>query len=828
MGGSSYMTGDAMRTEERSLKNFILAATDQLTAKVERVLAPIYTPGETDALTMRVKSHIASVSKKKPYAAQLDAVCALMKGFRSKRCLGLVAEMGTGKTLQGCLVGMSMSLLTGTPTRTLVLCPPHLVSTWEEELHDSFGKAVRVVNASGPEALSMLVRLRKETPVPDKPEFWIMGFNRAKTSFRWKPAWFTQCKIGKSLFDDTGKPYSMRYTVERCERCGNELPAEMDRTARNLCPYCGNPLWGPARKVAHTNDDSESVYAPILYIKKYLNKHFQLAVFDEAHKLKGAGTIQGAMLGQIASALPRTLVLTGTLSGGKASDVYFLLQRAFALNYRREERRELLPKFDEVIDFVRSYGSLEEVYTRTPEDRLTGRASRDRYNLKEKPGISPELLKQFFLEHCVFLRIADISDALPPYREELEFCDMSPELADAYTDFERELTSAAKTALRNRDMRVMGQMLSTLLAWPDMPQNPVEIYDRDNRVVASAPGLELPVTAKDERLVECVRDAKAAGRKCLVFVEYTGRWQTGEHVQRILTAAGFNFLQMKPTVPTHTRLDWIRARMSTGQYDGLICQPKLVETGLNLREFPEICFYQTGYSTYVLRQASRRSWRPGQTKEVVVRFFINRNTMQETAMTLIASKLEASLVLEGELSDKGLVALSEIGDSMAVELARPLVGELEPQSLEAQFKAYRKLEEAALPVRAISESATDSTAKTALESVMDIVQPTPHAQTRKVFRPLPAASPLGMRVGSLSGLAGGKARGNLLRATVSVSPDPHLDRNVLLDKHGLTLGYWENDTLHITAAGKIRGTYQVVPDNALPGFVAWSIHQLAA
>ena len=58
-------------------------------------------------------------------------------------------------------------------------------------------------------------------------------------------------------------------------------------------------------------------------------------------------------------------------------------------------------------------------------------------------------------------------------------------------------------------------------------------------------------------------------------------------------------------------------------------------------------------------------------------------------MSLIASKLEASLILEGELSDKGLVALSEMGDSMAVELARALVGQLETQGLEAQFRAYR-------------------------------------------------------------------------------------------------------------------------------------------
>lgn len=66
-------------------------------------------------------------------------------------------------------------------------------------------------------------------------------------------------------------------------------------------------------------------------------------------------------------------------------------------------------------------------------------------------------------------------------------------------------------------------------------------------------------------------------------------------------------------------------------------------------------------------------------------------------MSLIASKLEASQILEGELSDKGVVALSEMGDSMTVELARALVGQLETQGLEAQFRAYRSLEINRLP-----------------------------------------------------------------------------------------------------------------------------------
>jgi hypothetical protein len=61
-------------------------------------------------------------------------------------------------------------------------------------------------------------------------------------------------------------------------------------------------------------------------------------------------------------------------------------------------------------------------------------------------------------------------------------------------------------------------------------------------------------------------------------------------------------------------------------------------------------------------------------------------------MSLIASKLEASLILEGELSDKGLVALSESGDNMAAELARSLINEGSLTGLEQTFAAYKRAE----------------------------------------------------------------------------------------------------------------------------------------
>jgi len=67
--------------------------------------------------------------------------------------------------------------------------------------------------------------------------------------------------------------------------------------------------------------------------------------------------------------------------------------------------------------------------------------------------------------------------------------------------------------------------------------------------------------------------------------------------------------------------------------------------------------------------------------------------MQTRAMKLIATKLETSLALEGELTDKGLSALSESSDSMTRELARALVEQISfTGSLKDMWAAYRKKE----------------------------------------------------------------------------------------------------------------------------------------
>ena len=88
----------------------------------------------------------------------------------------------------------------------------------------------------------------------------------------------------------------------------------------------------------------------------------------------------------------------------------------------------------------------------------------------------------------------------------------------------------------------------------------------------------------------------------------------------------------------------------------------------------DIFFYETGYSIYTLRQASRRSWRIGQRNNVNVKFFFYSGTMQETCLRLMGKKLLVSLAMEGKCATDGLQAIDE-GDDILMAMARELVTE---------------------------------------------------------------------------------------------------------------------------------------------------------
>ena len=173
--------------------------------------------------------------------------------------------------------------------------------------------------------------------------------------------------------------------------------------------------------------------------------------------------------------------------------------------------------------------------------------------------------------------------------------------------------------------------------------------------------------------MDLVAAERMAGRRVLVYVTHTGTRDVTERMEDILTRHGFRVAVMKAdAVAPDRREAWVAEKVEQG-IDVLICHPRLVQTGLDLIDFPTICWAEVDYSVYVMRQASRRSWRIGQTRPVKVVYMSYRNTLQADALKLVAKKLQSSLAVEGELPEDGLAAFGDDGDDLMMALARKIV-----------------------------------------------------------------------------------------------------------------------------------------------------------
>jgi hypothetical protein len=147
----------------------------------------------------------------------------------------------------------------------------------------------------------------------------------------------------------------------------------------------------------------------------------------------------------------------------------------------------------------------------------------------------------------------------------------------------------------------------------------------------------------------------------------------------------------------------------------------LVQTGLDLLAFPTIIFAETGYSIYVLRQASRRSWRIGQKQPVRVKFLHYAGTMQESCLRLMGKKLLVALALEGKFANDGLQAFED-DDDMLTAMARELV--TQKGVGERADNVWRQLQRQTPTGTRVPEPRSESVLITGLPDVIPQSQPT--------------------------------------------------------------------------------------------------------
>ena len=414
------------------------------------------------------------------------------------------------------------------------------------------------------------------------------------------------------------------------------------------------------------------------FIKRHLRGVFDLCVVDEGHEYKNQSA-QGEAFGVVASAAKKVLMLTGTLMGGYADDLFYLLWRMdpgrmIAEGFRANERGSLGPA---QMAFMRAHGVLKDIYTELDNGHhKTSRGKKITVRTQKAPGFGPAGIVRLILPITVFLKLKEIGgDVLPPYDESLQQLDMTAEQEQLYLALSGTLQQHLKDALCAGDHSLMGVVLNALLAWPDSCfREEVIKHPHTRKLLASVPAIfdESTPTPKEEALIDECLSEKAASRRVLVYTTYTGKRDTTARLKRQLSEKGLKVAVLKASVSTDKREDWILDQVDRG-IDVLITNPELVKTGLDLLQFPTLVFLQTGYNVYTVQQAARRSWRIGQEEAVKVIFMGYSGTAQETCLSLMAQKIAVSQSTSGEIPETGLESLNPEGDSIEVALAKQLV-----------------------------------------------------------------------------------------------------------------------------------------------------------
>ncbi|MGH7338862.1 MAG: SNF2-related protein [Candidatus Rokuibacteriota bacterium] len=692
--------------EIQTIEDYLGAFGWTLAERVAHKYPPVYDP-RTEAPHPRMGELL-----RRPFRAQADCITGLARAFEQRRGLALVGEMGSGKTLMAAAL---LHILHQDTFRALVMAPGHLVRKWARELELTVPR-VTVRTLSN---YIDCVRLKASSPrKPTGREVYVISRDRSKLGPSWRPVYFQ----------------TPRRQAVLCVHCGSEQktrqdeiipPREFERMKRK-CVRCQEPMWSVDRSGPRR-------YAPADFISRHLKGWWTFFIADEVHELKGATTAQGQAFGRLAAAAHRTLILTGTLSGGLASNIHLLIARIAMQSLLHEGLG-----YRNTSEWIRRYGIHERVTVTTPAS-TTGPAQTKHHHY-ERPGISPVVFARHLIDQVAFLELADLAVVLPPLTEEVRAVEMDPPLRAAYDDLRQDLRSAVAHALHRRYRGLLGSYITTLLAYLDHPAgfSPIRHPSQDT-IIAVPRSLPLDhLYAKDRALLEIIEAEAAANRRVFVFVTNTERHDVAGRLARILTERGYQAETLRASVAPEHREQWLGQQVAKG-VQVVIGNPGLVQTGLDLTgalDFPTLVFYQAPLSAYTLRQASRRSHRIGSDRPVRVVYLSYEDSVGATALSLLGSKIQSSLAIEGRFSMDGLAAMSDSTD-ITTALAASLVGDL--QDLESAETIWRRVAE--LEAQHLQTAAAEQLIVTAASEAESAAPSEPAPAAPDVVTPGPGVVP---------------------------------------------------------------------------------------
>lgn len=209
----------------------------------------------------------------------------------------------------------------------------------------------------------------------------------------------------------------------------------------------------------------------------------------------------------------------------------------------------------------------------------------------------------------------DVLKELPVKRELHETVELHPEQKELYAAYLAKLRHDTlkhldKNTLRKNKIRILAG-LTRLRQICCHPALFVDEYKGSS--------------AKFDQLMHLVEEAKHAGRRVLVFSQFT---KMLDLIGRELTRRGLQFFYLDGQTPSEERVE-VCDQFNKGQRNLFLISMKAGGTGLNLTGADTVIMYDSWWNPAVEEQAADRAYRMGQNKDVQVVKLVARGTIEE-------------------------------------------------------------------------------------------------------------------------------------------------------------------------------------------------------
>lgn len=454
-----------------------------------------------------------------------------------------------------------------------------------------------------------------------------------------------------------------------CGACGDKLVIPSNKTNSS-----GNFTWG--KKKATSPFDKPKGFKPAESFGKYLRrkmkwkKLFDFLIVDEAHGMTADHSAQTQMMRDFVKVSRKTMLMTGTLSNGYSSSLYYLL---YAVMPKRMKEWGFDIENKGLVKWIDSYGARKKTFRRGANSAS-----------QEKAIINPTLVMHHLAPFTVWGKIEDLNYPMPKYSESVEVAGIEPEILKAMSDTHAEALRILGT-LPEDAKPSFGAVTKSMLY---MSNNPFKSYDLRLKYKGEVIGEvhtqpiftdETYITMKERRMLDLVQKNLDSDRKVMIYTYFNKTAYSYERIAKVLNQElpNLSFAIMPESLSPEKIGDWFVS--ASVKHDVVIVPYKRVATGLDIPQYPEIIFYEEEYNIREILQASRRPYRAVIQKNDVHVNHLVQSGPQAIAMKLISEKIAASKIVEGEVySEEGVESFAV--DSIEIALKQRLaegVGNLE-------------------------------------------------------------------------------------------------------------------------------------------------------